>query len=118
MTLQHSSRQRGKIEMPDSPLPELSRLDILQKTIREADRIIELGDLPEHIRLAEQMKARAQAEIQELVNADIEAHTSAAYGQAGEELGTRWIMSGGEPYEIVNGVSRPAWFENQSEIPF
>ncbi len=50
-------------------------------TITEADRIIELGDLPTSIRLAREMKAHAQAEIQELLNADIEAHVAAAYGE-------------------------------------
>ncbi len=124
---------RGKVEIPDSPLPELSMMDILQERIKIADQLIALKDLPETVRLAEQMKARALAEIQELITAEpatvteataavyggIEAHVSASYGQAGEELGTRWIVSGGGPYEIaIGGISSPSWWNSITEEPF
>ena len=48
----------------------------------------------------------------------IEANVSAVFMQAGPELGTRWIVSGGQPYEITDGVSSPAWFDQQEELPF
>ncbi len=101
MTLQHSSRARGSVEMPDSPLPELSRMEILQAKIEHADRLIALGNLPTVIRLAQDMKARAQAEIQQMVDAEpptVTQAVSVAYGC--------WEFGS------------PEWFEQIKEEPY
>jgi hypothetical protein len=51
------------------------------------------------------------------LDANIEAHTSAVYGQAGEELGTHWIISGGEGLDLSEG-STPTWWNSITEEPF
>ena len=44
----------------------------------------------------------------------LDAKTSASYGQAGEEMGTRFIVSGGE---VIEFGSRQ-WFDGLPEIEF
>ena len=110
MTLQHSSRARGKIEVPDTPLPKLSRMDILQKTIREADLLIALHDLPTIIQKAKDVKARALAEIQELITGEPETVTEATAAVYGEYD----LLNA----EIIDGVSSPSWWNSITAEPY
>jgi hypothetical protein len=113
-----NSTVRGARGNLDNVPFEFTRLEQLKSDLSVANMLIALKDLPTIVARGQEWRAKVEAEIKAIEADSLEARTSAEYGQAGEELGTCFIISGGEPFEINAGISIPSWWNSITEEPF